>query len=79
MSNLSINGRFILHVGTSKKGNVYHALICDLGYRKVFLTFDSLTIALLLGISLHELLNIEMGDHVVDICTDVLFGSIKDL
>lgn len=73
MSKLSINGRFILRVATSKKGGIYRVLMCDLGYRKVFLTFDVIEIALLLCMSLHELLNIEEGNHNVDICTDVNF------
>lgn len=73
MSNLLIVGRFVLRVATSKKGDTYRVLMCDLGYRKIFLSFDIIEIAQLLALSVPELLNIPAGEHNVDICTDVDF------
>lgn len=47
-------GKLKLYCGESKKGGNYTALVADLGYRKVFLTFNSMQIAEMLDCSPKE-------------------------
>ena len=51
---MKIVGKIKLYCGKSKKGGLYTALVNDLGYRKIILTFHQMEIAEMLNCSPKE-------------------------
>lgn len=65
---MKLVGKFKLYCGESKKGGLYTALVNDLGYRKVFLTFNTMQIAEMLNLSPKEYFDLvkdmKAGDEI---------------
>lgn len=57
--------RMYVSVFQSSRGNKTFALIADLGYTKKYLSFDTQTLAELLGIPVVELYSKEYGEYEV--------------
>lgn len=54
---VQLKGELEATLKTAKNGNNYIALVCDLGYTKKVISFNSNDIAELLGVSVAELYN----------------------
>lgn len=62
---MKLNGKFFIEVFMSKKGNKCACLKVDLVYARKAVSFDSCLIAEMLGISVVELMGLEVGTYNV--------------